>query len=615
MKKLIIFLVTITITFSQLIGVVGALSTEQRKLYNQNILYYDIETQACADASILPVDSPIGSDPSAPIYSSGLNAPFILEQWAIHTLKAIAQKKGANEADYVTKEHVIALVAFALGEGGDINNTSSVFNPLNTGLRALELIDGGAAVDGTQSFKSFDAGVEATARTMVGKNQNRLATVLSKPTSTAKDFMTALTYYQRYSGNFFWAAASLPPNQDSYYTQRLSLITTVRNNYADIASFVIGTPEKEQPAGIRDKSKLQFDGSSDIVSSDTPSVTTGCACSTEASTASALVGDNNRIQAFNFFLEKGVSAVKAAGIIGNFMQESGENLDPNASNGSHEGIAQWDRPNRWANLLEFAARPEFANKGPRSLIVQLEFAHQEAPMRTYLAENPSTPEEAAELFERIFERSGGSALDKRRTNAINVFNEMNGASLPDQASQSNCPTPTASGTTVVDGGYAFPVGAKNKSAINTFGGALNRLPCTGSCHHGSGTDVYAYDLGVTGYGPDRSENAPIFAITTGELRNVDYTRNGGQCNAFQLVGDDGYWYWYGHLRYDASVKNGQKVTAGQQIGLVGPTRCADDTAPHLHIDRGPRGQPGGGPNGRDIGIQTIINRLYEKLPD
>lgn len=45
-----------------------------------------------------------------------------------------------------------------------------------------------------------------------------------------------------------------------------------------------------------------------------------------------------------YFEQKGYTPAQAAGIVGNFMGESG--LNPAASNGSHSGIAQWDAARR-----------------------------------------------------------------------------------------------------------------------------------------------------------------------------------------------------------------------------------------------------------------------------
>ncbi|HEX5743938.1 MAG TPA: serine hydrolase [Candidatus Saccharimonadales bacterium] len=191
-------------------------------------------------------------------WNSGLKPPYILEQWAIEVLKDVAAKMKVDESDTVTKEHVIALVAFAMGEGGDIMN-DDIFNPLNTGLNAPELIDGAHDVSGVQAFKSFDAGVEATARTIVGSYQDRLADILIKPASTAKQFMYALTYFNKYPGNALWAGASVS-DPDGYYQGRLDLIQQVRSNYKGTAGLVIGTSAFEQAENITKASLLQFDG-------------------------------------------------------------------------------------------------------------------------------------------------------------------------------------------------------------------------------------------------------------------------------------------------------------------------------------------------------------------
>lgn len=236
-----------------------------------------------------------GIDQSNSVWQSSLQPPYILEQFAIETLKAVAQKRGVPETIAVTQEHVISLVAFMIGEGGDINN-SQLFNPLNTGLYAPELIDGKPAADGVQSFKSFDAGVEATARTIVGSSQSRLADVLIRPNSTAKQFMYALTYFERFPGNKFWAAASLPPNTSSYFQERLILVNQVQNNYADLAGLVIGTPAEEADIPLTEKSKLQFQGGGGSDESDPIQGCTesGVVASNIATTAINLSWSENR---------------------------------------------------------------------------------------------------------------------------------------------------------------------------------------------------------------------------------------------------------------------------------------------------------------------------------
>lgn len=194
------------------------------------------------------------------LYRSGLpaNGPFILEQWAIHVLKAIAEVKQVPESNTVTKQHVLGLLAFALGEGGDINNPQK-FNPLNLGGWG-EYVDGSGSESGVQSFKSFDHGITPVARQMSIGYQSRLAQTLVKPNSTAEDFLKALTYYDQYPGNAFWAGASVG-RQDAYYQERLTLLSTVKSSYESIASLTIGTPGfLDQQQNSRKPELLQFKG-------------------------------------------------------------------------------------------------------------------------------------------------------------------------------------------------------------------------------------------------------------------------------------------------------------------------------------------------------------------
>ena len=244
---------------------------------NRGIMYFNVDlTSNCSSSVDLSGVATGAANSTSGTWSSGLEPPYILEQFAIEVLKDVAKKEGASASDAVTEEHVVALVAFMWGEGGDIMN-HDLFNPLNTGINAPDLLASGNNASGLQSFKSFDAGVEATARTMVGGNQSRLASVLIQQGTTAQDFMSALTYYTKYPGNKFWAGASVPtpsqPNKaDDYYKSRLGLVQQVRAHYADEAGTVLGTPAKEQLLNITAKEKLTYHPAGDK-SSGTDTVT------------------------------------------------------------------------------------------------------------------------------------------------------------------------------------------------------------------------------------------------------------------------------------------------------------------------------------------------------
>lgn len=241
--------------------------------------FFDVNGSFCSSTNYgtLAVDN---SAPSVP-WNSGLHAPYILEQFAIETLRDIAKKTGTAETDVVTQEHVLALLAFMYGEGGDISN-DNLFNPFNTGINISGFISGSHSVVGNQSFVSFDAGVEATASSLVGSYQSRLPAVLVKPQSTAEEFMYALTYYDKYEGNLLWATASAPPNQDKYNQDHIELVSQIRNDYKNYAGIVIGTPALEHKINLLNLSLVKYSPT------PTPGQTSGCSKNNIVSTAVSL---------------------------------------------------------------------------------------------------------------------------------------------------------------------------------------------------------------------------------------------------------------------------------------------------------------------------------------
>lgn len=179
-----------------------------------------------------------------------------------------------------------------------------------------------------------------------------------------------------------------------------------------------------------------------------------------------------------------------------------------------------------------------------------------------------------------------------------------------------CPTDPDAGGAVIDG-LSFPVGGLKQSEV----GANNKLPCgdlVGGCHHDGSS---AFDLGRAGANGilgSRSKGLPVYAIEDGEITYYNKTYQGQSgCPSYQLTSKSGWAYWYGHT-YNTNIKLGSKVEAGDKIASIGPGRCTGyaDTISHLHIDRGsPKGHPGGNIDARDPGINEVINKLWEALPN
>ena len=94
----------------------------------------------------------------------------------------------------------------------------------------------------------------------------------------------------------------------------------------------------------------------------------------------ASAAENNNETGFRYFTGKGLSAAQAAGIIGNFIQESqrGDGVMHPArtqdGGGPGRGIAQWTAGQRWATLVSYANQQ---GRDPWSLSLQLDFVWHE----------------------------------------------------------------------------------------------------------------------------------------------------------------------------------------------------------------------------------------------
>lgn len=245
-------------------------ATDEQRSDTRSQADWDNQDATCSTSSSADiVGTDLSSSGSRIGYVSGLEGPYILEQFAIHSLKALALAKGVPESDVVTEEHVIALVAFSMGEGGDIANRN-IFNPLNHGK--IKDDNGTLTGDGTSGFvkySTFDDGVDANARVLNGTYQQRIAAALTNKDTTAEQFMHALSYWKDYAttkgftNDKFWASASGPGTEGDattygYYQTRLQLVSQVKSKWDTTAGTVVGTEAEEQQAGIFKPSLLTY---------------------------------------------------------------------------------------------------------------------------------------------------------------------------------------------------------------------------------------------------------------------------------------------------------------------------------------------------------------------
>jgi hypothetical protein len=129
--------------------------------------------------------------------------------------------------------------------------------------------------------------------------------------------------------------------------------------------------------------------------------------------------------AYNYYIKKGLSPAHAAGIVGNLGVESA-NWDPNVISGNRRGdqgtagyIGQWRGP-RLRGLEEYARSQ--GHSAP-TLDDQLEYVLQEgqtgrdqgAATAYKLAQAAKTPEEAAAIYSKYYERPGTPFLERRQS--------------------------------------------------------------------------------------------------------------------------------------------------------------------------------------------------------
>ena len=168
-----------------------------------------------------------------------------------------------------------------------------------------------------------------------------------------------------------------------------------------------------------------------------------------------LTGNDRIEQAFNFFIQKGLSAEQAAGIVGNFRWESG--VDPtktNSSSGAH-GIAQW-LGGRLDGLRAYAAQ---LNQDADSLALQLkyswyEFTHSEGAALKDLKTQTTVEGSALSVFNK-YERAGDSTGPDRVQFAQDIYNQYknsSGAVVSAPAGSSSCSSVgTGQNTKYIDG--------------------------------------------------------------------------------------------------------------------------------------------------------------------
>lgn len=120
-------------------------------------------------------------------------------------------------------------------------------------------------------------------------------------------------------------------------------------------------------------------------------------------TTSNIQGSSSEQKVMNYLMQQGLTKAQSAGIAGNLKQES--RFNPNSDNGSHRGIAQWDKEERWPMVSKYI---KSIGLDPNTLEGQLAGLVWEANKRGDLTKikSETTSVGSAKSWLKNFERSG-----------------------------------------------------------------------------------------------------------------------------------------------------------------------------------------------------------------
>lgn len=187
-------------------------------------------------------------------------------------------------------------------------------------------------------------------------------------------------------------------------------------------------------------------------------------CSTE-SDGTVLQGNDNLEKSWNFFLGKGLDDIQTAGLVGNFMWESGggTTIDPSAENeiGAY-GIAQW-LGGRKVALNAYAA---LKSKPVNDLGIQLAFVWVELrgaggiaategaayeALTNVSATGPDGVKAAAQVVMDTYERPGDDTLPQRQQAALDAYTLYAGSSTGTETEAGTCEGWSGKDTKYIDG--------------------------------------------------------------------------------------------------------------------------------------------------------------------
>lgn len=124
---------------------------------------------------------------------------------------------------------------------------------------------------------------------------------------------------------------------------------------------------------------------------------------------------------YDFFLSKGYTPAGASGVAANIKTESSYSTKAVGDGGKARSLAQWhpdryqDLTNKGFNLMDF-----------NDSLAAIDYELKNNYPKTYAKiKNATSPEQAAQIMDKEYERSAGTTTGKRMRDAIQIFKTYN----------------------------------------------------------------------------------------------------------------------------------------------------------------------------------------------
>ena len=321
---------------------------------------------------------------------------------------------------------------------------------------------------------------------------------------------------------------------------------------------------------------------------------------------------------------------QAAGIVGNFMWESGgSHLPPNINEGGTAGPPKFHGGYGWAQwtggrqtqFIKFAiskgymtSKSDEANDAANYAFLKYELIMTERSTLPAVGKT-STAADAAKAFEASFERAGKPVLDERIKRANQLFNALkNGTDVDTSA-----PDATDQTDAVCDVGTGIPAGGKVFDTV-VFpltvkqSQVRNKNIFKNSTTQRAGHPYIAFDILA-------AAGTEVVALTGGKVTDVNLDGSlGGNITIYNE--EKKLHIFYTHMTPKRSIKKNDTIAIGQPLGaLLSVKKKPAINADHLHIDAGTgrvregcsRSNPSGAACKTRVDIGPDLYNAWEKL--